>query len=135
MAQAHSHILNLEPICYIQVQTGLLHCPEVGYTVEPPADLMQSSQVDRPDYFGSCRWTTPHHLQLQTPSGLIFTQALVTHVHIQNVGPGAVDVDPVVLRANQTHPIAAANVAKLQRSVARDAWRVKGETEGKLSLL
>lgn len=130
MAQAHSHILNLEPICYIQVQTGLLHCPEVGYTVEPPADLMQSSQVDRPD-----RSFTPHHLQLQTPSGLIFTQALVTHVHIQNVGPGAVDVDPVVLVANQTHPIAAANVAKLQRSVARAAWRVKGETEGKLSLL
>lgn len=121
IAQTHSHILNLEPLCYVQVQMGLLLRPEVGCTVEPPADLMGSSQVERADW-----GFTPHHLQLQSPTGLILAQALVTHVHVQYVGPGAVDVDPVAALVNQTHPIAAANVTKLKRSVACGIWRVWG---------
>lgn len=128
VAETHSHILNLEPVCDIQVQMGLLLRPEVGCAVEPPADIMWGTQVE------SAEWSfTPHHLQLQSPTGLVLAQALVTHVHIQNVGPGAVDVDPVALLVDQTHPIAAENVAKLQRSVACGVCR--GRQEGFVSWL
>lgn len=120
IAQVHSHILNLEPICAVKIQTGLLRRSEVGYTVEPPADLTWSVQGQRAD-----RSFTPHHPQLQHPSGLLFAHALVTHVHIQNVGSSAVDVDGVVLLANQTHHTAAVDVTELQRLIGWDVWREK----------
>lgn len=114
VAQAHSRILNLELPCGVQVQTGLLAGPEVGYTVEPPADIMCSVQAEIADSLILL------HLQLQDRSGLLSAHALVTHVHIKNVGSGAVDVDLVVV--NQTHHIAAVRDGKLQRCIAGDVW-------------
>lgn len=107
------------------MQTGLVLRPEVGYTVEPPADLTRSMQGEIAD-----RSLTPHHLQLQDCSGLLLVQALVTHVQIQNIGSSAVDVDRVVRLVNQTHHGAAVNVTKLQSCIACDAWCVRKGEDG-----
>lgn len=116
--QAHRHILNLEPVFNIQVQTGLLPFLQVGYTVVPLADFMQNGQVERAE------WSfLPDHLQLQAPSCLLFVQALVTNVHVQHIGPSTADIDPV--RPNQLHLIAAPDFTKLQCSSCWDVWRVR----------
>ncbi len=88
VAQAHSRILHLEPLCGVKVQTGHLLCLEVGYAVEPPAFFFWSLQFDREG-----RSVIPLHLQLQHSCDLILSHAHVTHIHVQNVGSSAVDVD------------------------------------------
>lgn len=117
-AEAHSHIFHLESVHDVQVEAGLLRRPEVDRALKPTAHLLRSGQVE-----DAGRSFAPLHLQLQAAPGLISAQTLVTHVHVQNVGPRAVDVDAVATPADQTHPVAAANVAKLQRSVAGGVWR------------
>lgn len=113
IAQAHCHVLNLEPICGVQAQTGLLLCSEVDYAMEPSADLtcIMQGEIDERSF-------PPHHLQLQDPTGLFSILAHVTHVHIQNVGSSAVDIDLALLLVGQTHHIAAVYVIELKCHIA-----------------
>lgn len=126
VAQAYGQILQLELVWCIQMQTGLLLRLEVGDAMEPRADGCRCDHVERDE-----RRFAALHTQLESPIGLIlFFHVSIAGFHVQEVGPGAVDVDPVILLAGDTHLVAAGN-DQWQRPVLRDACEAKDKVWGK----
>lgn len=103
------------------MQTGLLLRLEVGDAVEPRARGCRCDHVERDE-----RRFAALHTQLESPIGLIllFHHVSVAGFHVQEVGPRAVDVDPVILLAGDTHVEAAGNDQR-QRPVLRDVCEAK----------
>lgn len=112
VAEAHSHVFNIEITWRIEAQRGLLPHPEVDYAVEPPAVLMGSLQGETAQ-----RSLLPNHPQLQDPSGVLSVLTLVAHIHMQNVRSSAVDIDLAFALVGQAHLVVAVTL-KLERIIA-----------------